>query len=303
MFESNKSTRIGDILIERGLISRAQLLQALDLQQARHLLSDGELTTTQHNGIGEILIELGFITPEQLKKNLARQNRLRKTTLAFTLVAPLFTMACGGGGGANASTPKPVQNTVSSTIIVPSSSKPAEAVQSSESSSSTAPQSPGSEIASSGSSNNVSSSEIASSSAVPSDGQVTESSVSSDSSSSRSSAPHTSSSSSLQQSSLSSSSIGSSSSTSSTMIEGPVVLYWTVPTRRENGELLDTSEISGYEVRYKLRSKRDFTYIKIASGYTDTYYFDYLKGDYEFQIAAVDINGLYSRFVTINPAL
>lgn len=79
------------------------------------------------------------------------------------------------------------------------------------------------------------------------------------------------------------------------------MLYWTVPTRRENGAVLDINEISGYEVRYKLRNKADFTYIKIPGGYTDTYYFDYLSGDYEFQIAAIDADGIYSHFVPINP--
>ena len=39
-----------------------------------------------------------------------------------------------------------------------------------------------------------------------------------------------------------------------------------------------------------------------ASGYTDAYYFDYLKGEYEFEIATFDVDGLYSRFVSIHPA-
>ncbi len=270
MFESNKPTRIGDILMERGLISLPQLLQALDLQQARHLLRGADAPEGWHNEIGEILIELGFITREQLKKNLARQSRLRKTTLAFTLVAPMFTMACGGGGGANASTPAaPVSNAVSSTVVIQSSSKPPESAQSSTVSiSSVPPKSPASKTSSSSSSTQ----------------QVPSSIPSTTVSSTKSSAV-----------------AKTSGASSSVSVQGPVVLYWTVPSRRENGAILDINEISGYQVRYKLRNKIDFTYVNIPSGFTDTYYFDYLKGDYEFQIAAVDVNGTYSRFVPINP--
>ena len=244
MFEPNKLTRIGDILVERGLISRQQLLQALDLQQARHLLSENKSQHDSRGGIGEILIELGFITPAQLKKNLARQSRIRKTTIAITLVAPLFTMACGGGGGgAAAPATKPAQSTNSSVLVESTSSTQA---------SSTPPQSP-------------------------------------ISSSSSSSAP-------AQSSEKSSSAM---SSVSAVGIKGALVLYWTAPTRRANGDYLDINDVGGYELRYKLRDQSNFTYIKIPGGFNDSYYFNYLEGDYEFQIAAFDVNGLYSSFVPI----
>ena len=258
MFEPNKLTRIGDILVERGLISRQQLLQALDLQQARHLLSEREPVNDTRGGLGEILVELGFITREQLKKNLAHQSRIRKTTLAITLVAPLFTMACGGGGGGSgAATPstKPSQSTNSSVLVESTSSTQT---------SSTPPQSPQSSSSSSSSSSSVQSSEKSSSS--------------------------------IKQSSSS-----AMSSTSSVGVNGPVVLYWTAPTRRVNGNYLDINEVGGYELRYKLRDQSSFTYVKIPTGFTDSYYFDYLHGDYEFQIAAFDVNGIYSSFVPINP--
>ncbi len=78
-------------------------------------------------------------------------------------------------------------------------------------------------------------------------------------------------------------------------------LYWKVPKERENGDALDLTEIGGYEVRYKLKSASNFETVSVSDGYTDAYYFDYLKGDYEFQIATYDKNGLYSAFVSINP--
>lgn len=277
VLEASKSTRIGDILMERGIISRVQLLQALDLQQARYLLSDQETVAASRNEIGELLIELGFITREQLKKNLARQNRLRKTTLAFTLVAPLFTMACGGGGGGSAPASGSGTNSVPSVVTQSSRSLQTPSSADTIQSSSEADDSDSSKSA-------VSSSRSSSSS------------ITALSSSSKAPAPVSSLASSAQ-----TSSIKTSSSASSTKVDGAVVLYWTVPRLRENGEHLDINEISGYEIRYKLRKGRDFTYISIPSGFTDTYYFDYLNGDYEFQIAAIDVNGIYSRFVSINP--
>lgn len=84
-------------------------------------------------------------------------------------------------------------------------------------------------------------------------------------------------------------------------MDGPVQLYWSVPTQRENGEYLDITEIGGYEIRYKRKADADFVYVQVQDGYADAYYFDYLVGEYEFQIATFDVNGLYSNFVKISP--
>lgn len=269
MFESARLTRIGDILVERGIISRHQLMQALDIQQERQLFNAKDATNENRREVGEILVELGFISRDQLKKNLARQNRLRKTTLAITFVAPLFTMACGGGGGTSA--PKTGQS-VASTVAIGQSS--------SEQKSSTPPQSP------------VSSSSASSSpSSKAAQGQLLES---------PSSAPKNSSASN-QVSSQQQSSAQSSGSSAAVSINGPVLLYWTAPTRRMNGTVLDLSELGGYEIRYKLRNDSSFTYVKIPGGYTDSYYFNHMEGDYEFQIAAYDVTGIYSTYVPINP--
>ena len=265
MFESAKLTRIGDILVERGIISRHQLMQALDIQQERKLFHSTDLIRETRSELGEILIELGFISRDQLKKNLARQNRLRKTTIAITFVAPLFTMACGGGGG-GASSPKNGQS-VASTVSVEQAS--------SEQKSSTPPQSP------------VSSS---SSSSGAVQGQLSGNSSSAINSSMNNQV------SSQQQSSAQTSSLSA-----TTGIDGPVLLYWTAPTRRMNGNLLDLSELGGYEIRYKLRDESTYTYINIPGGYTDSYYFNHMEGDYEFQIAAYDVTGIYSTYIPINP--
>lgn len=73
-----------------------------------------------------------------------------------------------------------------------------------------------------------------------------------------------------------------------------------MPNQRENGDYLDVTEVGGYELRYKLKSESNFKTIKIKDGFTDAYYFDFLKGDYEFQIATFDTDGLYSSFVNVN---
>jgi len=72
---SQQHSRIGQILINKGLITRSQLDAAIQLQ------------LTNHKRLGETLIEQGWITERQLKKALSKQTNLR---LAATLVAALM---------------------------------------------------------------------------------------------------------------------------------------------------------------------------------------------------------------------
>ncbi len=78
-------------------------------------------------------------------------------------------------------------------------------------------------------------------------------------------------------------------------------LYWETPRERENGEYLDVTEIGGYDIRYKRKSAQQYIYVTIHDGYADAYYFEYLQGEYEFEIATFDTSGLYSSYVRINP--
>ena len=129
------------------------------------------------------------------------------------------------------------------------------------------------------------------------------------SSSSSSSAPAVSSSSSSKAAVSSSSSsipaVSSSSWSSSSSaangqhVAGPVGISWTAPNKRENGNYLDITEVGGYEIRYKKTTDTKFTYISINDAWTTTYNFPWLEGDYIFQIAAFDKNGVYSPFVDI----
>lgn len=136
---------------------------------------------------------------------------------------------------------------------------------------------------------------ISSSSSAGTSSGVVSSSVSSvpASSVSSSSVPAVSSSS----SSWSSSSAGS---TGTYHLAGPVGISWTAPTMRENGVYLDITELGGYEIRYKKSTDTKYTYVSIADAWTMRYDFPSLpEGDYVFQIAAFDKNGVYSPFVDI----
>jgi hypothetical protein len=76
-------------------------------------------------------------------------------------------------------------------------------------------------------------------------------------------------------------------------------MNWTPPNARLDGTVLDMSEIGGYEIRYKLVSAANFTYISINDPYTTQYNFSWLEGNYVFQVAAFDKNGVYSNFVDV----
>lgn len=78
---NNQKSRLGQLLIDKGLISSAQLDSAIKLQ------------LTSHKRLGEILIEQGLVTERQLSKALKKQSNLRLTaTLVAALLSP-FQMA------------------------------------------------------------------------------------------------------------------------------------------------------------------------------------------------------------------
>jgi len=84
-------------------------------------------------------------------------------------------------------------------------------------------------------------------------------------------------------------------------VAGPVGITWTIPNRRENGDYLNMNHVGGYEIRYKKIVDADYTYITINDAFQTRYDFGYLEGDYVFQVAAFDKNGLYSQFVDRRP--
>lgn len=73
---SQQHSRLGQILINKGLIDRSQLDAAIQAQ------------LSSQKRLGEILIERGLLSERQLKKALAKQSNLR---VAATLVAALLS--------------------------------------------------------------------------------------------------------------------------------------------------------------------------------------------------------------------
>src|SRR6188768_2812362 len=76
---AQKSTRLGDLLVEQRTISALQLREAIELQECRRLNRLSSTTNAIKNyELGEILIELGFISRHQLTSSLSWQRSLRK---------------------------------------------------------------------------------------------------------------------------------------------------------------------------------------------------------------------------------
>lgn len=73
---SQSNSRLGQILVNKGLITSAQLDAAIKVQ------------LVSHKRLGEVLIEQGLLTQKQLSKALKKQSNLR---LAATLVAALMS--------------------------------------------------------------------------------------------------------------------------------------------------------------------------------------------------------------------
>ena len=70
---------------------------------------------------------------------------------------------------------------------------------------------------------------------------------------------------------------------------------------REDGATLDMTELGGYEVRYRRAADTEYTYVSIEDAYKNELNLSWLEGTYVFEVAAFDKNGLYSRFIKINP--
>lgn len=72
---------------------------------------------------------------------------------------------------------------------------------------------------------------------------------------------------------------------------------WETPNQRENGEYLNSNEIGGFELAYRLTSEPVYSSVVVAQA-TATHYelTNLADGEYEFKIAAFDADGLYSDF-------
>jgi chitodextrinase len=116
-----------------------------------------------------------------------------------------------------------------------------------------------------------------------------------------SSSPSSKNNSSTQSSPNSKSSRSSISSANNSSINNKLSLEWRTPTQRENGEYLELNEIGGFELRHQLLGSSTYTSILITGSSTTSYAVAYSTLADNYEIAAFDVNGLYSRFIKLTP--
>lgn len=86
------SSRLGQILLDKGLITAGQLDIAIKEQQKRRQSLDPfDKNLGVNSSLGEILIELGFIDRLQLRRGLNWQLMVRKMAIVMSFCAPLMT--------------------------------------------------------------------------------------------------------------------------------------------------------------------------------------------------------------------
>lgn len=114
------STRLGQILLDKGLITAAQLDIAIKEQQKRRQLLDPfDENLGVNSSLGEVLIELGFIDRLQLRRGLNWQLMLRKMAIVMSFCAPLMAVSSGAAAASGPS--------LRPTFTAESSSAPAKA--------------------------------------------------------------------------------------------------------------------------------------------------------------------------------
>lgn len=121
-------------------------------------------------------------------------------------------------------------------------------------------------------------------------------------SSSSSSTQSTNSSSKSSKSSTSTPSISSRSSSSSANSSAATLsVEWRIPNKRENGDYIELYEIGGYELRHIPLGSSTYSNTIITNATTTRFIIpaSTLKDTYE--VAAFDVNGLYSRFIKLTP--
>ncbi len=76
-----------------------------------------------------------------------------------------------------------------------------------------------------------------------------------------------------------------------------LALSWTIPATREDGTYLPVYEIAGYELRYSKDSGTEVTIVPIHDPQTTEWVIENVTpGQYDFSIATIDSDGVYSHF-------
>lgn len=117
MFKKKELTRLGEILVSKGLITPEQLAIATHEQSKRNQAL--ALVDAKAKGIliGEILVELGFIDQLELKRGLSWQHHLRHVSFAMALCAPFMVFAPASASAQTTSSNSSSQSAKSVTIL------------------------------------------------------------------------------------------------------------------------------------------------------------------------------------------
>lgn len=81
-------------------------------------------------------------------------------------------------------------------------------------------------------------------------------------------------------------------------IAGALTITWVPPAQRVSGAPVTSTDISGYVVRYKLKSASSYQTVSLPADVT-TYTSPSLVGDYEFDLAAVDRVGVVGSYLRV----
>lgn len=74
-----------------------------------------------------------------------------------------------------------------------------------------------------------------------------------------------------------------------------VALKWGIPTQRENGKALSSTEVAGYEIQYKAASSQQMQKVLVVGGSATSYDLELPTTDaYDIYISAYDTKGLFS---------
>lgn len=79
---------------------------------------------------------------------------------------------------------------------------------------------------------------------------------------------------------------------------GSVMLYWSAPQQRSNGDPMTVNDIGGYEIRYRNAKSPYFKTVLIRDPATEQYRLNSVVLDnLVIEVAVFDNNGIYSDFV------
>ncbi len=91
MPRSHRETRLGNLLLEKGVITFDQLTEALEVQRRRTRgYVEGIHPQCQ---LGEVLVTLGYVKPGEISHFLKKQSFLRKVAMTFAIAAPLLSIS------------------------------------------------------------------------------------------------------------------------------------------------------------------------------------------------------------------